>query len=80
MAVKNKISDLRDTLFEQLERLNDESISPIELEMELKKADMIQKVAQTIVNASKVEVDFVRVSGMKTQNRFFNTEETKLLG
>ena len=37
--MKNTLEDLNDYLFEQLERINDDSLSPEELERELKKTD-----------------------------------------
>lgn len=55
---KNKISDLRDHLFETLEALKDK-----ENPMELERAKMISSVAQTIINAAKVEVEMVNAVG-----------------
>ena len=55
---KNKIEDLRNHLFETLEKLNDE-----EKPMELDRAKAIADVAQVIVNSSKVEVDFIKATG-----------------
>lgn len=60
---KNKISDLRDHCFAALERLNDETIKGDKLQQEIERAEAISKVAQTIVNAAKVEVDFYKASG-----------------
>ena len=37
--MRNTLSDLNNYLFEQLERLNDESLDAEALEMQLKKAD-----------------------------------------
>lgn len=52
---KNKISDLRDHLFETIEMLKDP-----EKPMDLERARAVSDVAQTIINAAKVEVDLVR--------------------
>ena len=47
--MKNKIIDLNDHLFEQLERLNDESLSSEELEREIQRGKAITDVAKTII-------------------------------
>jgi hypothetical protein len=55
---QNKINDLRDHLFEVIERLKD----PDEKEMTVEKAMAIKDVAQVIVNSAKVEVDFLKAT------------------
>lgn len=55
---KNKISDLRDHLFETLEALKDKT-EPMDIE----RARTISAVAQTIINVAKVEVDMVKAVG-----------------
>lgn len=65
---KNKVTDLRDHLFETLEALKDP-----EKPMDLERARVISEVAQTIINSAKVEVDLVKaVSGMAPEGGFFN--------
>lgn len=65
---KNKMADLRDHLFETIEALKD----PKE-PMDLARAHAISDVAQTIINAAKVEVDLVKaVGGSAPSNTFFN--------
>ena len=63
MSTKNKISDLRNHLFEQLERLNDESLDKEGLEKEIWRSEAMTNVAGKIIESAKVEVDFIRVSG-----------------
>lgn len=47
--MKNTITDLNNYLFEQLERLNDDSLSKDELDRQLRKTDSIVKVADKII-------------------------------
>lgn len=53
--MKNKIEDLRNHLFATLEALQD-----TDKPMELDRARVIADVAQVLVNAAKVEVEYVR--------------------
>ena len=55
---RNKIDDLRDHLFEVMERLKDEK-EP----MDIDRAKTICTVAETIISSAKVEVDYLRVTG-----------------
>lgn len=70
--MKNKIEDLRNHLFEQLERLGyDEKMkNPIALERELNRADAISKVATVIVNSAKAETDFLKATGKAPESNF----------
>lgn len=67
---KNKIEDLRNHLFMQLERLgDDEEMKDTEkLETELSRAKAIADVAQVIVNTAKLEVDFMKHCNNGTAN------------
>lgn len=47
--MKNKLTDLNDYLFEQIERINDDSLNEEELSKEIKKAEAIQGIAETII-------------------------------
>jgi hypothetical protein len=66
--VKNKISDLRNHLFETLEALKDE-----EKPMDLARARAISDVAQTIIDTAKVEIEFMEVTGEMEQTEFFDS-------
>lgn len=55
---KNKIEDLRNHLFDTIERLLDPD-DP----MDLDRAEAVGKVAQVVVNSAKVEVDFIKQTG-----------------
>lgn len=63
--MKNKLPDLRNHLFEQLERLSDENISNDSLEKEVFRADAMVNVSKQIIESAKVEVAFVKAVGMK---------------
>lgn len=56
---KNKISDLRNHLFETLEALKD-----ADKPMDIERAHAISEIAQTIINTAKVEVDLVKAAGL----------------
>jgi len=47
--MKNKLNDLNNHLFEQMERLNDEDLSSEELEREIKRAKAMSSIASNIV-------------------------------
>ena len=50
MGIKNKLSDLNDHLFEELERLNDEDLKGEALQEERERAKSMANIAQTIIN------------------------------
>ena len=52
--MKNTISDLNNYLFEQLERLNDDELTPEQLERELSKADAVCKLSGQIIQTSEL--------------------------
>lgn len=49
MGKKSTLSDLNDHLFEQLERLNDDDLTQEQLEMELRRAEGMTKLADKII-------------------------------
>jgi len=48
--MQNKLTDLNNHLFAELERLGDEELSDEELDKELKRADAMSKIAQQVIN------------------------------
>lgn len=51
--MKNKLTDLNNHMFEQLERLNDDDLSSEELDNEIKRAKAMSGIASNIIsNAS----------------------------
>ncbi len=78
MGVKNKLIDLNNHLFEQLERLNDENLKGEELEEEIQRSKSVTDVAQTIINNGELM--------LKAQKHYdeygiqYKQENTMLLG
>jgi ribosomal protein L17 len=59
--MKNKLSDLNNHLFAQLERLSDEELSAEQIETEVKRADAIVGVADQIVAGAKLQLDAMKL-------------------
>ncbi len=62
---KNKITDLRDHLFETIEQLKD-----VENPMDIERAKAIANVAKVIVESAKVEVKFLEAIGQEAHTDF----------
>lgn len=72
--MKNRMSDLRNHLFETLEALKDGDHP-----MDIERAKAISDVAQTLINSAKVEIQFMEAVGGRQTGEFFDaTEPTKL--
>lgn len=69
--MKNGIDDLRNHLFATLEALQDDE-NPLDLE----RAKVIAEISQTLINAAKVEVEFVKATGQNTDAAFFAPKPT----
>lgn len=52
--MKNKLSDLNDHLFAQLERLSDEDLTPEQIEVESKRGDALVNVADQIIRNAEL--------------------------
>lgn len=52
--MKNKLIDLNNLLFEQLERINDDDLSDDDLEKQLKKAKHINNIAKNIIDINRL--------------------------
>jgi hypothetical protein len=70
MPAKNKLSDLRDHLFESIERLRDETLSDAEFEKEVKRAGALSNLAKTVISSAKLELQAIDVLGQKTECAF----------
>lgn len=52
--MKNTLSDLNNYLFEQIERLNDDTLTDEQLDKELRKTDSIVKVSEKIISVGEL--------------------------
>ncbi len=69
--MKNKLTDLRNHLFETLEALKDTN-EPMELE----RARVIGEIARTVIDTARVEVQYRKWIDMETpQSDFFETPQ-----
>lgn len=59
--MKNKITDLNDHLFAQLERLNDENLKGEELKGEIDRSKAMAQIATQIVNGAKTTIDAMKL-------------------
>jgi hypothetical protein len=59
--MKNKLTDLNNHLFAQMERLNSEDLKGENLKYEVERAKAMAEVASHIVGAAKVTVDAMRL-------------------
>lgn len=60
--MKNKLTDLNDHLFAQLERLSDESLTPEQIEKEVTRSQAIVNVADCIVANAGVQLKAVQLA------------------
>lgn len=58
--MKNTLGDLNNYLFEVLERITDDSLTPEELETELKRAEAITGVAENIIHAGELALKAIK--------------------
>jgi len=59
--MKNKLSDLNNHLFEQLERLNQDELIGDKLQEEIDRAKAMSLIATQIVNGAKTTVDAMKL-------------------
>ncbi len=78
--MKNKIDDLRNHLFAQIERLGDEELTGDALESEIKRAKAIGQVAGHITDTARVEVDYLKATGQPKGTDFLPHDGVKRLG
>lgn len=59
--MKNKLTDLNDHLFAQLERLNDETLEGEALEKEIARSKAVTDVSKSIVSNASLQLDALKL-------------------
>lgn len=69
---RNKLTDLNDHLFAQLERLNDEELTDEQVAKEVQRAKAITQVSSQVIKNAKVTLDAMKLvsKGELTLNQF----------
>ncbi len=58
--MQNTLSDLNNYLFEQIERVNDDSLDDEALEKEIHRAETVTKIAGTIINNAQLQLNAIK--------------------
>lgn len=59
--MKNRLTDLNDILFAQLERLTDDDLSPEQIGQELQRTQSVVQIADRIVDTARLHLDAVKL-------------------
>lgn len=59
--MKNKIQDLNDHLFAQLERLNDDDLTQEDLDKEITRSKAVSGIASQIINNARLALDATKL-------------------
>jgi hypothetical protein len=68
--MKNKMTDLRNHLFETLEALKDK-----DQPMDIERAKAVSDIAQVLINSAKVEIQFLEAIGSTETTEFFAADK-----
>lgn len=60
--MKNRLSDLNDHLFAQLERLSEEEMKPEDLEREAKRSEAMVAVADQIIRNAHLQIQAAKIA------------------
>ena len=74
--MRNKLSDLNNVLFEQLERLQDDSLGNEGLQKEIKRSHAVSNVAQNILEIADLSIQATK---LKNEYRLDEKEMPELL-
>ncbi|WP_237673790.1 hypothetical protein [Vreelandella profundi] len=73
--MKNKIDDLRNHLFAQLERLGDESIKGEKLTEEIRRARAVSEVSAQVVDSARAENERLKITRRQSGTDFLPVGE-----
>ena len=71
--MKNTLSDLNNILFEQLELVNDDSLTTDQLETQLRKTESIVKVSEQIIKNGELAF-----KAIQHQDKYYGTTNKRL--
>lgn len=74
---RNKAIDLKNHLFEQLERINDESLNQTELAVELERTDAVVKISSQLIKLEALALKSVELQ-IKSEELGFTTSVPEL--
>lgn len=60
--MKNKLSDLNDHLFAQLERLSDEDLTPEQIDQEAKRGEAMVGVSEQIIRNAALQIQAAKIA------------------
>ena len=60
--MKNRLSDLNNHLFAQIERLSDEDLTPEQIETEAKRGEAIVSVADQIIRNAALQIQAAKIA------------------
>jgi len=60
--MKNKLDDLNNYLFEQIEKLNDDDLTQEELDLAIQKADKIADISRVIIQNQALQLNAVKAA------------------
>lgn len=78
--MKNKLTDLNNHLFEQLERLNDDELSDEGLQKEISRAKAMTDIANSIISNAKTTLDAAKFVADCGYSPEIPLETVKMLG
>ena len=68
---KNKIQDLRNHLFAQLETLADKDLKPEEMQREIDRSRTMVSLSNAIIDTARVEIKYAEATAQEPTNDFF---------
>lgn len=60
MRIKNTLGDLNNSLFSQLEKLNDDDLTGEDLEKEIRRSEAMSSIAEQIIHTGDLELKAIK--------------------